>query len=202
MDFIAQKIYTKNGFVRENIFPGKKVLHLGCGHHKLSGAIGIDILPLGQVDITHDLDKMPWPLLESSFDVILAHSVVEHLSDIVALFDEIWRLAKPGARVVITVPYFRCIDSFTDITHKHFFTSSSLDYFIKENNSLSNYCYTNKNFKKIGFWHGWPQESDNFFVRSFKGWVSHHPRFFDQYLSLLFPVKILIWELEVGEKSI
>lgn len=197
MNSIAQKIYTKNGFVRTNIFSDKKVLHLGCGGHKLTGAVGIDILPLDGVDVTHDLDKTPWPFPDNSFDIILAHSVVEHLDDVVTLFDEIWRLAKPNARIVITVPYFRSIDSFTDITHRHFFTSFALDYFIKGDNSLSNYRYTDKNFKKIGFWYGWPQVSNNFFVRIFKGWISRHPRFFDQYISLFFPVKILVWELEV-----
>ena len=197
MESVAQKIYTKHGFARENIFSDKKVLHLGCGWHKLPGAIGVDILPADGVDIVYDLDKASWPLEDGIFDIILAHSVVEHLDDIVTLFDEIWRLASPGARVVIAVPYFRCTDSFTDITHKHFFTSSSLDYFIKDDNSLANYHYTDKNFKKIGFWYGWPQESNNFLVRMFKRWIGCHQKFFDQHLSLLFPVKILIWELEV-----
>ena len=199
MEPIAKKIYTKNGFVKKNVFSDKKVLHIGCGNSKLPGAIGVDLLSLEQVDVVHNLDKIPWPFKDNSFEIVLAHSVVEHIDNIVDLFEEIWRISKPGARVVITVPYFRSIDSFTDITHKHFFTSFSLDYFIEANNSLANYSYTNRSFKKIGFWYGWPQKSNNFIVRTFKSWISRHPKFFDQYLSLLFPVKILIWELEVNK---
>lgn len=199
MNYLAKEIYTKAGLTKENPFAGKKVLHIGCGASKLEGSVGMDILSLSGVDIVHNLDTMPWPVETNSIDIVYAHSVVEHLTDIVAFLNEVWRVLKPGGRVIIAVPYFRCVDSFTDITHKHFFTSKSFDYFIFGSGSLSNYSYTDKKFKKIGFWYGWPQESSNPLVRMFKNFLMSNQGFYDQYLSMLFPVKILIWELEVDK---
>lgn len=196
MDRYTQKIYTKKGITKEEIFPGEKVLHIGCGNSKLKGAVGIDVLSLSAVDVVHNLDLMPWPFANESFDVIYAHSVVEHISDLVAFFDESWRILKPGGRIVMAVPYFRCVDSFTDPTHKHFFTTRSLDYFLDIPNPLSGYSYSKNKFSRIGFWYGWPDVSSNALVRLFKNFITSHSTFYDQYLSLLFPVKILVWELQ------
>ena len=192
----AVKIFTNHGFPVENPFPGKRVLHIGCGDDKLQGATGIDLLKLPAVDIVYDLDKTPWPFEEKSFDIVYAHSVVEHVTDIVAFMNEVWRILAPGGRFIVSVPYFRSTDSFTDITHKHFFTAQSFDYFFDENNSRANYCYTDKRFRRIGFWYGWPAASKRFLVRLFKRFIHKHKRAYDTHLSLLFPVKHVVWEME------
>lgn len=193
----AEKIYTKNGITKENIFGNLKVLHLGCGHSKLNGVIGVDVLNFPEVDVVHNLDVSKWPFEDNSVDLFFMHSALEHLDDIVGFFDEVWRVGKNKSRIIITVPYFRNIDSFTDPTHKHFFTSSSLDYFLNTKGSLSGYNYSNVNFDKIGFWFGWPGDSKFVLVRIFKKFILKYKRFYDQYLSLFFPVKILVWELEI-----
>lgn len=197
MQNYTQKIYTENGMTKENVFEGKKVLHLGCGHSKLPGSLGVDLLAHREVDVVHNLDQYPWPFEANSVDVIFAHSVIEHIGDIVGLFEECARVLKPGGRIVLTVPYFRSTDSFTDPTHKHFFTSQSLDYFIENSGQLSHYGYTKVQFMKMGFWYSWPTESKNALTRMFKKFISDYPRFYDQYLSLLAPVKTITWELEV-----
>lgn len=193
----ASKIYTKKGITKENVFPGLRVLHLGCGNVKLQGAMGVDLLDLPAVDIVYDLDASPWPFKDKDFDVIFIHSILEHAENVISFLNEVWRVSAPGARIIISVPYFRSVDGFTDPTHKHFFTSQSLDYFLDTNTSLSGYGYTDKRFKKIGFWYGWPQVSANPLARVFKRFIAKRQRLYDQYLSLLFPVKIVIWELEV-----
>jgi SAM-dependent methyltransferase len=192
----TERIYTKNGIATENVFThGEKVLHIGPGKKVLKGATSIDILELPGVQVVHDLDCVPWPFADNSFDLIYAHNVFEHLSDQVAIMEEMWRLLKPKGRIVIAVPHFRCVDAFTDSTHKHFFTAKSLDYFIA-GAGLARYEYTGKRFKKCGFWYGWPQVSRNPLVRLFKSIIHRYPKFYDSHLSLLFPVKIVIWELE------
>ncbi len=196
-DILTQKIYTTTGLVKENIFEGKKVLHLGCGHSKLLGTIGVDILPHGEVDVVHNLDQYPWPFEPHSVDVVFAHSVIEHIDNIVALFEELARILKPGGRVIITVPHFRSTDSFTDPTHKHFFTSQSLDYFIENSGQLSHYGYTKQQFTKVGFWYSWPIPSKNIFTQIFKNFIQKHARFYDQYFSNIIPVKTITWELEL-----
>lgn len=199
MDYYAHSIYTRTGITKTSPFPNKKVLHIGCGASKLEGAIGIDVLKLPPVDIVHDLDKTPWPVDDSSIDIVYAHSVVEHITDMVGFMNEVWRVLRPSGRIIMAVPYFRSVDSFTDITHKHFFTSASMNYFLKDMGGLSDYAYTEKQFKKIGFWYGWPQEPKNVFVKVLKRFMYSHTRFYDQYISLLLPMKILIWELEVDK---
>lgn len=198
MNYLAKKIYTKNGITQKPIFSdNKKILHIGSGTRVLPGADTVDMLALPGVNVVHDLDEFPWPYDDSSYDLVYAHNVFEHLEDQVKTMEEIWRILKPYGRVVITVPYFRSVDAFTDSTHEHFFTSRSLNYFIDEKNSQSDYQYTNKLFSKVGFWFGWPHGSSNPIKQAVKFIAHRYPNFYDQYLSLIFPVDILIWEIEV-----
>ncbi len=193
----AEKIYTRNGVTKENIFTnGERVLHIGPGKKVLQGATTIDILKLPHIDVVHDLDVTPWPFADNEFDLVFAHSVFEHLDDQIAIMKEMKRILKPKGRILITVPYFRCPDAFTDSTHKHFFTTRSMDYYI-EGKALSQYEYADARFTLRGFWLGWPQVSRNPLVRVFKWVIGKFPKFYDSHLSLLFPMKILIWELEV-----
>jgi SAM-dependent methyltransferase len=191
----ALKIYTKQGFTRENILEGKPALDLGCGGRKLPGAMGIDSLALTGVDVVHNLDTFPWPVGDASFDLVFANHYLEHSEDLLATLSEIYRILKPGGRLVFQVPYFRALDAVTDPTHKRFFTSYSLDYVIA-GTKLAEYRYTPFTFTKIGFWYGWPQRSGNPFAQAFKNFIHAHRYFYDQYLSLLLPVECLTWELE------
>lgn len=198
MDCYVEKIYTNKGITKDNIFKdSEKVLHIGSGSAVLQGAESIDILDLPGVDVVHDLDVFPWPYKDNEFDLVFGHNVFEHLTDQVKTMEEIWRILKPGGRVVITVPYFRSTDAFTDTTHKHFFTSGSMNYFLDlKNNSQSEYRYTEKRFEKVGFWYGWPQKSGSVLVRMFKNFIHNHPKIYDSHIALLLPVKIVIWELK------
>lgn len=194
----AQAIYTPAGIASENVFThGEKVLHIGSGSRILPGAASVDVLALPGVDTVYDLNMIPWPYPDQSFDVVYAHSVLEHLHSTVAVMEEIWRILRPGGRVVISVPYFRSTDAFVDPTHIHFFTSHSMDNFLLREKGRSNYSYTNRAFKEVGFWYGWPHESKNPLARLLKRWMRHHKEVYDQYVSVLFPVKMVIWELEV-----
>ena len=193
----AKKIYTKHGIAKHIVFEGKRVLHLGCGSSKLPGSIGVDSLSFASVDVVHNLDVLPWPFEDNSVDVFFAHSVLEHIEALPQFFEEAWRVGKNGARIIIAVPYFRSVDAFVDPTHRHFFTSGSLEYFMNVPGPLSGYHYTKHTFSKIGFWYGWPQPSKNILVNAFKKFIQRYPLFYDQYLSLLIPTKLLVWELEI-----
>jgi SAM-dependent methyltransferase len=191
----APEIYAPTGFNRGLALGVMRALDVGCGGRKLPGAVGMDRLTLPGVDIVHDFETIPWPIKDSSFDLVFLNHSLEHADDVVAIMQEIHRVLVKGGHVVIQVPYFRSVDAYGDPTHKHFFTSDTLDYFI-EGSALFKYAYSNRRFVKKGFWYGWPHPSRNPLKRLIKSLVTARPTWYDQYLSLLFPTECLTWELE------
>lgn len=106
-----------------------QVLDIGCGGNKVKGAIGIDRVELPGVDIVWDLNSFPYPLSDSTFDDIYAIHVIEHVDSVVKVMEEIHRLAKPNAKIVIITPHHSDMSSWTDPTHKWHLTTYSLDCF-------------------------------------------------------------------------
>lgn len=119
-------------------------LDVGCGNDKIPGAIGIDLVAGPQVDIVHDLDRMPWPIQTSAFDVIRLWSVIEHLRDLVAVMEEVHRVARPDAIVLIGTPHFSSANAYTDPTHVHFLSGRFLDYFVQDTEMSGHYGFYSK----------------------------------------------------------
>ena len=132
---------------------------------------------------------------DNSFDLVFFNHALEHVRDVIAVMNEVHRILRPGGRVVIQVPYFRCTDAYNDPTHTHFFAAQTLDY-VTQGTKLAEYHYSDKLFAKKGFWYGWPHVSHNPMRRVLKNWMHKHPRAYDQYISLLLPTECLTWELE------
>ncbi len=103
-------------------------LLLGGGSKHKDGFTNIDILPLKEVDIVANLAE-GIPLDDNSVDEVLAENILEHLPDTVFIMEEIWRVCKPTAKVVIKVPYFKSTAAFKDPTHIKFFTERTMEYF-------------------------------------------------------------------------
>ncbi len=120
------------------------VLDVGCGKNKIKGAIGIDSVKLEGVDIVHDLNVFPYPLADNEFDEIYLTHILEHLDSIIKTMEEIHRIARPNARVIITTPHYSDNQSWTDPTHKWHLSSYSFRYFDPEYET--NY-YTKARFK-------------------------------------------------------
>ena len=108
------------------------VLNLGSGKKPRPGAVNVDASARLRPDLVHDLDVIPWPLPDRHFTEVHAYDVVEHLQDVVLTMQEIYRVCAPGARVFITVPHFSSANSFTDPTHRHYFSARSMLYFTDE----------------------------------------------------------------------
>jgi len=119
-------------------------LDVGCGNDKIPGAVGIDLVAGPQIDIVHDLDRMPWPVQTSAFDVIRLWSVMEHLHDLVAVMEEVHRVARPGAIVLIGTPHFSSANAYTDPTHVHFLSGRFLDYFVQGTEMSGHYGFYSK----------------------------------------------------------
>jgi SAM-dependent methyltransferase len=108
-----------------------KKINLGGGSEKREGYINIDIVPLPEVDIVADL-RQGIPLEDNSVDEMYSSNFLEHVPDTVKIMEEIWRVCKPGAKVMIKVPYFKSTAAFKDPTHCSFFTERTFEYFDRD----------------------------------------------------------------------
>lgn len=105
--------------------PGR-VLDVGCGVKKYPGAVGIDVSADTAADVVHDLGQLPWPVEDSGFDQILLQDVIEHLGDLYAVFGELHRVGRPGARVHIRTPHFSSVLAYSDPTHRRFLSVAAV----------------------------------------------------------------------------
>jgi SAM-dependent methyltransferase len=104
-------------------------IDLGCGTQKKAGFTGVDKIPLPGVDIICDVDKERIPLEDSTVDEVYSMHFMEHVTDLVAVMEELWRVCKKDAKITIAVPYFTSVGAFRDPTHKHFFAFETFDHF-------------------------------------------------------------------------
>ncbi len=104
------------------------ILDLGCGNAKESGAFGVDSRPMDGVDLVHDLNTLPWPIDDNSFDQVRAAHIVEHVDDVLGFFGEIHRVCRNDAIVLIDTPHFSNRCSFLDPTHKHAFSARFIEF--------------------------------------------------------------------------
>ena len=73
------------------------------------GFIGLSIKQADWNTIKHDITQ-PYPLPDNSVDLYQAEDVLEHIpyEALPAVLAEVWRILKPGARMRISVPDYRC----------------------------------------------------------------------------------------------
>lgn len=111
-------------------------LNLGCGTHPKEGYINVDKYP--PADIICDLEKEIWPWDNNTVDEILMHHSLEHMGETLQgyfhIWKEIYRVCKPDAKVIITVPHPRHDDFLNDPTHVRAVTAQQLALFNKEEN--------------------------------------------------------------------
>lgn len=94
-------------------------LDLGCGHGKHPGFVGMDRRPDSDADIVHDLEVTPWPLPSDCATTAILSHVWEHISPKVtlAVMDELWRVLRHEASVLIAAPYGMGYRYMQDPTH-------------------------------------------------------------------------------------
>lgn len=107
------------------------ILDLGCGTAKVSGAVGLDVVPLTGVDVVVNLEERPYPFPANTFDVIYLNDVIEHIPDTIATMEEIHRILRPDGRVFIRVVNWNSHYTAMDPTHVRAFTEHSFDFFGK-----------------------------------------------------------------------
>ena len=180
--------------------PRPRLLDLGCGRTKRPGAIGVDRNPSVGADVLADLDRTPYPFGDDSFDEILLDNVLEHLADVPATMRELFRIARPGALVIVKVPYFRSKWAAIDPTHRHLFTVESMSYFDRRHPFHDQYRYAEVDLRveRVSFNDGvhaagaWGRVT-----RPVARFANHHPVRYELWLSQLLALDELRFDLRV-----
>lgn len=137
-----------------------RILDIGCG----TGAMLDELAPFGQVvgaDFSPEAlqfcvargvraslsraDVRRLPFADASFDVVTAMDIIEHIDDDKAAASEIFRVLKPGGRLLVSVPAFPSLWSEHDEALHHYrrYTSPRLkDLFQRVGLSVDKLSYT------------------------------------------------------------
>lgn len=178
-------------------------LDLGCGTRRRPNTIGADLNPNSAADVICDLDSIPYPFANDSFDLISCDGIIEHLNDVVRVMEELYRISKPGARIQIITPYFASLDAFTDPTHKHYFSSRSFDYFTGHFPEYSFYSSRARFIKeKVEFKFWELPRLGGIRPQHFLGahWLAHRfTSIYERFLVYLLPAQTIIFELRVDK---
>lgn len=107
------------------------VLNLGCGHRLIAGAVNHDRSKhRPEVDVAHDLNELPWPWADDSFDLVVAWAVFEHLRiNLLESVGECWRILRPGGIVDLKLPHWQHEHTYIDPTHYWAFSLRTCDVF-------------------------------------------------------------------------
>ena len=123
-----------------------KQLLIGCGRNKQKKVslqkdgpdwdelITLDINPAVNPDIVWDLNKLPYPFDDDTFDEIHAYEVLEHLGALgdyksfLAQFQELWRILKPNGVLIGSAPALESPWLFGDPGHTRVISLETLTY--------------------------------------------------------------------------
>ena len=79
-------------------------LPLKLGEGRENDAAIYETADLRQKGVTHKVDITRIPLPDGSYDVVMAHHVLEHIDDDKTAVRELFRLLKPGGTGIFSVP--------------------------------------------------------------------------------------------------
>jgi SAM-dependent methyltransferase len=169
------------------------VLDVGCGSAKVSGAVGLDISPDTAADIVHDLDEFPYPIDSSSFDQILLQDVLEHVREPIRLFEELHRIARPGARIQLRTPHFSSALAYGDPTHRHYFSTIAIRSLAEPRFAH----YTDARFRVV---HVTLDMWLPFRATGMSVLINRHQEAYEKYFAFLFPTMNIRAEFEVAKQ--
>ena len=100
-------------------------LNLGSGTDYRKGWVNLDYSERCKPDILWDLTILPLPFEDNTFNEIEMIHVLEHFYNPLDIINELWRIAKPNAKITIKLPHWSCHFAYGDLTHKSYYSSRS-----------------------------------------------------------------------------
>ena len=173
----------------------KTKLNLGCGADIKEDYLNLDFYPQLGVDIVHDINDIPWPIEDNSFEEVFCSHTLEHVNSLEDAMKEIWRVSKSGAIIKIRVPHFSCGVYYRDLSHKRPFSYFTMDYFCdasidygRKNSDLFKIIKRKLNFTRL---------SMTFLNHIFNPLINLSPALYERFTCWILPCSEVIYELEV-----
>jgi SAM-dependent methyltransferase len=129
-----------------------EVLNLGAGNKIVPGAVNHDLRRhRPEIDVAWDLNDLPWPWEDNSFDKVLGRAVFEHLRiNLVETIDECWRILRPGGQLFVKLPHWQHEHAYLDPTHYWRFTLNTLNLFVPSTRYGRSYgFYTDRKWRYV-----------------------------------------------------
>lgn len=106
-------------------------LNLGCGRNILPDYTNVDSVWSPGVDVVADLNlpRSLYVIEDDSVDEMLLSHVIEHINKPLIMMEELYRVAKPYANIIIRCPHGASDDAAEDPTHVRFMYPGSFGYF-------------------------------------------------------------------------
>ena len=172
-----------------------KKLNIGCGEDIKNGYVNLDFVKQPGVDVVHNTNKFPWPFKDNTFDEVYASHVLEHIDDLIKTMQEIHRICRKGAKIIIRGPHFSCGVSYRDPTHKRMFSYFTFEYFCNINNyykrkesGLFKIKRRKLNFTRFAF---------TPLNKIFNPIINANPEIYERFLCWVLPCSEALFDLEV-----
>ncbi len=168
-------------------------LNLGSGNVRYEGFVNVDRVKLKNVDIAHDLNKLPYPFKSSSAEEIRMFHCLEHLkTEPLEVIEELYRILKPGGILILRLPY-PAHPVAHNMWHRHTFQAKDF-YVLNKEHHLHHYIDmdidVNFKVKKIRYIPNITYLLFPFWLleRLFLFLANSNPRIYEAYWSQLFPI--------------
>lgn len=128
------------------------ILNLGAGLRPIEGATNHDRRAHSPwIDVAHDLNDLPWPWADESYDRIVARAVLEHLRiNLLDSVNECWRILRPEGTLYLKLPYWHHDNSYLDPTHYWHYSLRTCDMFDPDTEYGRDYTfYTERKWRII-----------------------------------------------------
>lgn len=128
-------------------------IDLGCGPNKQKGFLGLDQYAFPGVDHVLKLGSERLPFEDGTVEEAYAAHFVEHLNAVERchLFNELYRVMKPGAKMSMIVPHWGSSRAYGDPTHQWPPLGEMWFYYLKREWRMSQAPHTDKSNWPLGY---------------------------------------------------
>lgn len=168
-------------------------LNLGCGENvkpKEEDWINQDIFQFGNVDDIFDFNKYPWKYKNNQFDEIRIWNCLFLAKDFVRFMKEVYRIAKPNAKISIKTQFFLSTESANYPYNPTQTNYNSFDIFLKGGEFNIKTKIEFEIIKRLWIF------SENKYLRWINFLPNLFPKFYGRFLYFIFPSNKIYFELK------